>query len=299
MEQQHHSSDDISLQSFKDSVYQFLLLIFSFIKGSIAFIKKHFKTFLVYILIFGAAGTGFSLINKKTYKLRMTVVSTEFSRRIYSEQFVKLDKLIKTNSIQQLNRELKSNDDISKKLRAITCFDIYDEPLESDTSTKEREPFVVEVNVIDNSIADSLQNMLLNYINSNPYLTERKKVQYKIFEDKLRFVESEQRKLDSLKAEYNLFMNSSGNKAMFYNNAFNPSDLYAKSNEYQYQKDQINSWFGFEQLPLRVIDGFKPARKADSLSTTGIILLSLFAGAFIGFIVSGYKELDTAGKQTT
>lgn len=299
MEQQLHSSDEISLQSFKDSVYRFLLLIVSFIKGCIEFIKKHLKTFLIYMIIFGAAGAGFSFLNKKTYKLRMTVVPTEFSRRIYSEQFVKLNKLIKTNSIQQLNKELKGNDGISRKLSAITCFDIYNEPLESDTSTKEREPFVIEVSVIDNSIADSLQIMLLNYINNNPYLSERKKVQYKIFEDKLHFVESEQRKLDSLKAEYNLFMNSSGNKAMFYNNAFNPSDLYAKSNEYQYQKDQINSWFGFEQKPLRIIDGFKPARKADSLSTTVIILLSLLSGAFIGFIVSGYKELDTAGKQTT
>ncbi len=297
MEQKIQSSDDISLHAVKESVLRFLFLVYYFTSGIIGFFRRHILIFAFSTLLFVGIGAGISFLVKKTYELRMTVVPSEFSRRIYSEQFVKLDKLIKTNSIAQLSKELKSGSEIVKQLSGITCYDIYDESLATDTSTKEREPFVVQVKVFNNTISDTLQTLLVNYINNNPFLSERKKIQYKIFEDKLLFVEAEQRKLDSLKAEYNLFMNNSGNKAMFYNNAFNPSDLYSKSNEYQYQKDQINSWFGFEQQPLRVIDGFKPARKADSLSLLQLLVISFFAGFIIASLIAGFKEISSLSTQ--
>ena len=297
MEQNKQVSDDISLGSVQDSLLGFFLALYRFCNSFFGFTKRNIRTIIIPVIIIGLLGTGFALISPKVYKLKMTVIPTELSRKMYAEQFLQLDKLIKTKSHNRLTKELGLPLSTVQKLTQIKCTDLYEEPLLNDTTIYDRDPFMVHVQVIDNSIADTLQQALTNYINNNPYLISIKKIQERIYTEKLAFVESEQRKLDSLKVVYSNSLATAGNKAMFYNNAFNPAELYAKSTEYQYQKDQIYNWLGDIKYPLRIVDGFKPAQKADSLSKPVLILLSLIAGFFIGALLSGYKELGRLSKQ--
>jgi hypothetical protein len=209
---------------------------------------------------------------------------------------MQLDKLIKTKSYRELMKQLSANETTVQKLRGIQCADIYGVPLQKDTSTIQGDPFVITAVVSDISIAADLQNALLGFVNSNPYFINRKKVQAEIFTNKLVFIENELKRLDSLKMNYNSFLNSNNNKAVFYNNAFNPADLYQRSSDYQNQKDMLLSWLGLEKKSLRLMDGFKPAAKADSISRTGIILLALGIGLLAGIILAGYSELERFNK---
>lgn len=297
MEQNKLAADDISIGSVKDSLLSFCLVLYRFIHSFIEFIIRNIKVIAIPVFITGVLGGAFAFLSPKTYDLKMTVIPTELSRKMYADQFVQLNKLVKTKSYNRLTKELGLSEATVKKISQIKCSDLYDEPLLNDTMIYDRDPFVVNVKVIDNIIADTLQLALLNYINNNPYLVSVKKIQERIYTEKLLFVESEQRKLDSLKIVYNNSLATSGNKAMFYNNAFNPAELYSKSIEYQSQKDFIYTWMGENKYPLRIVDGFKPAQKADSLSKPIIIFLSLIAGSFIGLLIAGYKELGKLSKQ--
>ncbi|MFM9909498.1 MAG: Wzz/FepE/Etk N-terminal domain-containing protein [Chitinophagaceae bacterium] len=297
MEQRTNSADDISFSALIQSILRSLILLQSMTAGFFKFTKRHKTIIIVCTFIFTLIGVGLSFLNKKVYKLRMTVVPTELNRKIYANQFLQLDKLIKTKSYNQLTKQLNFDPNLCKKLKGISCFDIYNEPMLKDSLIDERNPFIVELSVFDFSIADTMQQALVNYINNNEYLADRKKVQEQILTDRLLFVENEQRKLDSLKSVYSNFMNVSGKNAMFYNNAFNPSELYTKSKEYQDQKDEVISWFGYEKKPLRVIDGFKPAQRADSISGFMLVVFSIFLGFFMGILFAGYRELEKLGKQ--
>jgi hypothetical protein len=299
MEQHKQTADDISIGSIRDSILSFLLIIYRFLHSFFEFISRHLKIILVTAIIVTILGTLLAFVSSKMYKLKMTVIPTELSRKMYSDQFDQLEKLVKTRSLSRLSKELKLPEKTVQKINQIKCTDLYDDPLLNDTTIYDRDPFIVHVRVYDNSITDTLQQALLNYINNNPYLLSLKKIQERIFTEKLVFVESEQRKLDSLKTVYNNFLASSGSKAMFYNNAFSPADLYTKSGEYQFQKDQIYTWMGENKYPLRIVDGFKPAQKADSLSLPIMIVLSFIAGFIIGILLAGYKELGSLSKQLT
>lgn len=297
MEQNKLAADDISINSIKDSLLSFFLTLYRLIKSFTDFVKGNLKTIVIPVFIIGLLGSVFAFVSPKVYNLKMTVIPTELSRKMYADQFLQLNKLIKTKSYSRLTKELGLPETTLKKLVTINCSDLYDEPLLNDTTIYDHDPFTVYVKVIDNSIADTLQLALINYVNNNPYLVSLKKIQERIYTEKLLFVESEQRKLDSLKIVYNNSLATAGNKAMFYNNAFNPADLYSKSTEYQSQKDFIYTWMGENKYPLRVVDGFKPAQKADSLSRPVIIILSLFAGFVVGIFIAAYKELGRLSKQ--
>lgn len=297
MDQKKQTVDDISLIAVKDSVLYFLLILQSLLKAFFDFLKRNAKKIVIPTLIATAGGVLFSFLNEKTYTLKMTVEPSEFSRRIYADQYMQLDKLIKTKSYSELTKQLSAKENVVQKLRGIQCVDIYGLSLQNDTSTVQGDPFVIAVTVSDISVAPELQNALLKFINSNPYFINRKKVQTEIFTNKLVFIENELKRLDSLKISYNSFMNSSNNKAVFYNNAFNPADLYQRSGEYQNQKDMLLSWLGLEKNSLRLMDGFKPAIKADSLSRTGIIFLALGIGLLAGILIAGYSELERFNKQ--
>ncbi|MFN5133916.1 MAG: hypothetical protein ACK5DG_01275 [Chitinophagaceae bacterium] len=297
MEQNKQSADEISIGSIKDSLLSFSLALYHLFQSFFDFVKGHIKTIALPVIILGMLGGALAFMLPKVYNLKMTVIPTELSRKMYSDQFLQLDKLVKTKSYSRLTKELGLSEAILKKITQIKCSDLYDEPLINDTTIYDRDPFVVYAKVIDNTIADTLQQALMNYINNNPYLVSIKKIQERIYTEKLLFVESEQRKLDSLKIVYNNSLATSGNKAMFYNNAFNPAELYSKSTEYQSQKDFIYTWMGENKYPLRIVDGFKPAQKADSLSKTFTILLSLIAGFVIGVLIAAYKELGRMSKQ--
>ncbi len=297
MENKVQNSDEISLHSVKESVLDFLLLLHTIFHSFFSFVFRNKKVIIISTLLFTLAGVGISFLNQKIYKLQMTVLPTEMNRKIYAGQFEELNKLVQTKSYQQLSKELKLAKGMCAKLRKISCFDIYGDPILKDSTRNEKEPFIIEVSVTDNTIGDTLQSALLSYINNNLYLSNLKKIQEFNYLEKLKFVESEQRKLDSLKEVYSNSLSSTVNKAMFYNNAFNPSDLYKKSSDYQYEKDMIFMWLGENKYPMRIIDGFKPALKPDSISAISLIILSTLAGFIIGICIAGNKELGVLSKQ--
>lgn len=296
-ERNNNNSDEITLRSVKDSFVNLLLAIYSVFLAGYSFFFRNKIIILICIILFAGIGFVFSMKVKQVYSLRMTVSHNDLTKRTYAESIDQLNRLAQSKSYKQLSHELNLDEAIAEKIRALETYNMYGDLLLKDTSNSRTLPFIISAEVFNNSIADSLQESLLIYFNNNKYLKARKEIQKRIFEEKLIFISSELSKLDSLKSQYNQFLGSSGKSAMFYNNAFNPAEIYERSSEYQEQKEFVISWLNNEYQTLKLIEGFKPViRPVDGLRER-IILYFALGGILIGFLLSALVELHKLSKR--
>ena len=84
---------------------------------------------------------------------------------------------------------------------------------------------------------------------------------------------------------------------MFYNNAFNPVDIYQRSNEYQVQKEFVITWLNNETQTLKAIVGFKPSIRPVDGKRDKIVLYFSLAGLLLGFLLGAVLELKKLSKR--
>jgi hypothetical protein len=227
----------------------------------------------------------------------MIVSHNELTKRTYAEAIEQLNSLALSRSYKQLSRELNFGEASAEQVKALRTYNMNGDLLLEDTSNSRNLPFIIKAEVFDNSIADSLQESLLIYFNDNKYLKGRKENQKRMFEERLVFISGELEKLDSLKRQYNQFLGSSGKTAMFYNNAFNPAEIYQRSNEYQQQKESVTTWLNNEYQTIKVIEGFKPAIRPVDGFKERIILYFILGGMLIGCFLGAFMELQKLSKR--
>jgi LPS O-antigen subunit length determinant protein (WzzB/FepE family) len=228
---------------------------------------------------------------KNAYKVSMIVEFTELNKKTFAEMFSQLNTLILTGSHDQLAQELLVPVSIARNIGFIETFNINNEPLFKDTSTRVNQTFKVVVSVNNNAITDTLQTALIRYLNNNPYLHQVKTSQKKIAEHKLAFIDSELTKLDSLKSEYNRFLANSKINSTFYNNAINPAEIYAQSSNLMNERERTLRWLELNASPVNVVSGFKMPAKPLSSSLQKWLILFGFGGLLIGFLVGLFREL--------
>ena len=297
IEQNRPDSDDITLSSIKKGLVGLLLVIYAILGSFYLFIFKHALVIIVCTVLMGGIGYVIAMRTRPVYSLEMIVKPSDLTKRTYAEAIDQLNELASSKSYKGLSNELKISEGNVRNIKRLNATNIDGEVLSKDTSSRTDLPFIVKAEVYNNSIADSLQQMLLNYFNTNDYLRERKVMQKKVFEEKLIFIEGELKKLDSLKEQYNRFLNTSGKSAMFYNNAFNPVDIYQRSNEYQVQKEFVITWLNNETQTLKAIVGFKPSIRPVDGKRDKIVLYFSLAGLLLGFLLGAVLELKKLSKR--
>ena len=297
IEQNRPDSDDITLSSIKKGLIGLLLVVYAILGSLYLFIFKHALVIIICTVLLGGIGYLVAMRTRPVYSLEMIVKPNDLTKRTYAEAIDQLNVLASSKSYKRLSDELKMSEGNVRNIKSLNASNINGEAMLKDTSSKMDLPFIVKAEVYNNSIADSLQQMLLNYFNSNNYLRERKQMQKRVFEEKLNFIVGELKKLDSLKEQYNRFLSTSGKSAMFYNNAFNPVDIYQRSNEYQTQKEFVLTWLNNETQTLKVIVGFKPSIRPVDGKKDRIVLYFSLAGLLFGFLLGAVLELKKLSKR--
>ena len=237
------------------------------------------------------AGYLYYLSKKKTFKLAMIVEFTELNKRTFAEIFSQLNTLILSGSHEQLAKELQIPLPVARSIGLIETFNINNEPLHKDTSTRVNQTFKVVVGVRNDRISDTLQGAIIKYLNNNPYLLRLKNSQKKTQLHKLMFIDSELMKLDSLKSEYNRFLSSGTNNSTFYNNAINPAEIYIQSSNLMGERERVVRWLDVNANPVNVINGFKMPVKPISASLQLLLLLFGLGGFILAFIIALFREL--------
>jgi len=286
-EKKYQSEDYITLSGFKKVMKAFLRDFFRFLSYTEFVLIKSWFLILAGLLIGLFLGYIYYISKPTVYKVSMVVEYSELTKKTYAEM---LDQLNKPGSSGPgLSAVLKIPQSIGGKVLFIDSQNMNSEPLNSDTSTKEK-LFKIIVELRDNFLSDTLQNAIVNYLNNNAYLKKLKEEKKKLYQGKLSFIDGELRKLDSLKLAYNKFLSTPNMSATFYNNAFDPANSYVQSADLADQKDIILHWLALETSAIYIIDGFKTTVSPQSISLTGALLILGSIGLLIGFLVGFMNE---------
>ena len=291
-EQNVNHEDQIYIPGIKNIIKQILGLFFWAFSFFALVANKNKLLLLCGLLIGLISGYIYYTTKPSFYKASMVVIHSELTKKTYAEILDQLDKLTSTGSQQRLAEVLNLPVELAGKILSIDAKNINDEPLREDTSSKIKQPFKILVELKSNEAPDSLQNAIIDYMNNSPYIKKLKQEQNKSYVERLLFIEKELSKLDSLKVEYTRFLASSRISATFYNNAFNPAEIYIHSNNLVNQKESILKMLKIDGAAISVVDDFKVPSSPQTPSLLIYLLLFGGMGLIAGFMLGSFSEAE-------
>ena len=291
-EQNIKHEDQIYIPGVKNIIKQILALFF-WAFSFFALVANRSKLLLLCGLLIGLISGYIYYSTKPTfYKTSMVVINSELTKKTYAEILDQLDNLTDPGSKQRLADELKLPVELAGDILSIDANNINNEPLREDTSSKIKQPFKIIVQLKSNKSAESLQNAIIDHMNNSPYIKRLKHEQNKSYRERIAFIDRELLKLDSLKDEYTRFLSSPRIAATFYNNAFNPADIYVHSNDLEIQKESLVKMLNIDATAISVVDGFKVPASPQTPSLLIYLLLFGGMGVIAAFILGSLYEAE-------
>jgi hypothetical protein len=292
---QNQSVDEINLPGFKKIIKQFFYFLF-WLWAFLASVLRRHKLLVIAGLLAGLLLGYIYYVSRPTYyKVTMIVQNNELTRRTYGEMIRQLNNQVRGGAKSNLAKALNTTDEIARRILFVEGRTMGDAPLISDTSTRTRQPFRIIAGLSDNQEVDTIQALLIRYLNNRPYLKTLREEQTRLYYDRLTFINAELQKLDSLENEYNRFLASSKISATFYNNAFNPADIYQQSYNLFNQREVTLRWLYIDKDAVTVIDGFKSPATPHSIVLIKAMVILGAAGFIIayllGFLIETKKKL--------
>lgn len=279
------SEEEINLLSIFSIVKNRFIYFLQFIKELISFSIKNIKTLLIFIILGVSISVGLFTLKKTVYISDLTI---SHSRLNNGECYAMINTLTKIRDNASSNdtilaEKLGIEAKMAKEIKSISC-KALNEALEKNykDSAFVLLPFKIEVNVYSTSILDSLQKGILNYLESNEYVSKRKKINREYLDKFEERIKEEIIAIDSLKiiVDKSIIPRSNGN-GIILGEPIDPVKVYQTGMELYKSQLNIN-----EQKELNnsfeIIVGFSPAIPASSLFLyiiTGFIT-SLILGLF-------------------
>ena len=281
------AEDYITLSGFEKSAKNFLRFFFWFLYylKTVLFKSKYYV--LTGLIIGLLLGYLYYVTRPVYYKVSMVVEFNELTKRNYAEMLDQLNKL--TGSTARLSKELNVSPEVAANITSFDSRNLNNDPLREDTSTRKYQSFKIILGLRSNEIADTLEKAVVNYLNNSPFLKKIKIEQKKITVEKLAFINSDLNKMDSLKVAYNNFV-SRPNMATFYNNAFNPAELYEQSALLAKERDILKRWLAMDTEAVTILDGFKATSSPQSIGLRNAMLILGSVGFLIGYLLGFMVE---------
>lgn len=297
-EHNNQNGDFISVSDLKNAALDFFVFIYKFCSFIWNAFKKSAAIVFLFALLGTAGGVGYFLMHQGSYKAQMIVKPNDLTKRTFYEIINNLNTLLVSKSYARLAYTLRVQEHSVRDILRLETTNMTDEPLEKDTSTLLGQPFKIIVHLRDNLVTDTLQNAIFGYLNNNAYLRRLKDGKKLIYQEKLAYINEEQKKLDTLKENYNKSLASSKMPTTFYNNALNPAELFIQSSNLANQKEKIQDWLNNESEAVVLIDGFKSAERPEEISLKSPVAIGLGIGLALGMLIallrSVKKSLSTA-----
>ncbi len=150
-------------------------------------------------------------------------------------------------------------------------------------------PFKIEVEVYNNSVLDTLQVKLLNYLENNPFALQKKKKDFDNLNGMLDKLERDITKLDSLKTKIEIgALPKTSGSYVFLGEQINPITVYDASNKLFNKKQEVQARMLFNNS-FNIIVGFTKKEKT-SIERLAILVTSVILGYLIGLIYLVQRE---------
>lgn len=285
----YNSDDYISLDQIKSIFYSFVKGIFFAVDYASGLITKYWMLFLMLVVM--GTGVGYLVKSIVTYNsdLSLLVKFNDLDPSTYLGIIKSLNDQAKSKAYDRLATELDIKKEDAQQITEISMDKPGKETWSAEDSATARTPFLITVTLRSIAAADAVQSAIMAFFNNNAYIKKLKEGQLAFYQDELVFVNSELRKLDSLKSEYNRSLNAGKNPTIYYN-AFNPADIYARSSTLMDRKQDLAIWFATQENAASLIIGVKQ-EKVSAKRSFGLVVWGFLIGVLLSFMIAIWQEL--------
>ena len=284
--------DPIHAISFSTLLTIVLRVLYNALKDLIGFCARH----RILIVLFVIAGISAGVVNFKTtpryYRVSAIVHSTGLSLQGYGQMLSNLNMLAESGSTELLSTSLHIRPVLAGKLRTVSATNMGGVDLRKDTSSIVDNSFIVQMTILDNKVADSLEAAILQYFNTNDYLQKLKADEEHINTEKLAFLDRELGKMDSLTDAYNKSLAVAKNPPTFYSSAMDPAQVYKQSAKYAEEKARVEKWLLQDKEPLVRIDGVKASVSPASTNLFQYLIVYTVVSFFIGCLIGAVFDIS-------
>ena len=266
----------------------FSRLLWIFFEASIQFIKDFLRFLYKNVILIGIClllGLAFGYFSYKvpehSYNVSMIVKCAEPGTDAFEEMIDTISRLITGETPKEVAAKLHTSPEISDALLSISSKALQSEEIQEDTQVSRSRFFAIEIKLKDFRMADTLQNLVLDYFNRNPYLANFQEEMIRLYERRLSLLDEEINALNGLRESYPYFLNKSERGPRLSNDKL--PDLTAisirLSDSYK-EKERIVEWL--QLTPASVV-------KIDAVTTAirdkGKLLKRMIAFGIASFIV--------------
>jgi hypothetical protein len=292
MSKEIHPEDNINISAIKSFLISLFRVFFYFLSFSALVCRT--RKFLLLAGLFAGLFWGmfyYYIAQTRHYQASIMILGTKMPPRVYAGILEQLNILAKSGSSDKLAGTLNLPRATADNIIYFDSRNMLREPLESDTSTKLNQTFEVLVGIKNGLTADSIQNAVVDYINSLPYLRELSRVQWINDSDYIETISTDLIKLDSLKTVYNRFIASSKISATIYNDAINPAALYGQTIPLLAERQRARREMYAENAAALLVDPIKVANTVHSKSLPFVLTISAFVGLLLAYVIGMLIEI--------
>jgi len=286
-------SDDISINSAKNYIKGVLIFYMSISEFIISSIAKYKKIVLLFSLIGAIFGVLISSLETPFYEAKATFYYIELNKKIYGEMLDKLRILAKNKSNKSLSKELGISEKEASEVIDIEGLNIAGSSLAEDI-TEVKLPFYIKVKLLDNTISEKVLVRLEAYLNSNPVgsqIITNNKIKLK---RRIIFLDSEIRKLDSLKTAFNYYLTHKEINSRNMLNNLSITEIFKKSEELFIEKTDLELTLP-NYKAVHILDKFviedKPITSKPLKELIQYLLIGLFTGIAMSVILNAIKKV--------
>jgi hypothetical protein len=224
---QEQDNEELSFKDFKKQAEQLRV----FIRMIAGLLWRSIRRYAIVYLLLLAGFLAFGYYQykaQKSFTAKASYIYSELPKKIYGEMMDKLQDMVKSGSYNQVARSLNMPPGQVRAINDISAQNIYGSRLSEDV-TEDNKTFYITVSADNNTVFDTLQPAIENYLNSNVLAVQTMTRKRTILEQKIAYLKTELVLLDSLKKAYTQSLSKSSAVVSATTNPFNPVELYEKS----------------------------------------------------------------------
>jgi hypothetical protein len=289
--------EDLDMLYVLRSVKNGILNIVRSITAIFAFSLKNIKVLLLFIIISTALCLGIFFLQKPYYTSTLSISHIRVENDYCYQMIANLNGYIDNKSNSGLTQQLGLDRGMAEKIISIKFLPLNENiAIRFADSVSVMLPFKVKVEVYDNSILDSLQNKILNYLETNEYARTRKDLEKLSLEKTEKRVDAEIIEIDSLKRLVNqgIIPRSSG-QGIILGEPIDPITIYKRGMDL-YERKLLLDKKKLLNNSFELMVGFTKSPKSSNSGQLLYICIGILLGYVFGLLWLAKKQLNGSDK---
>ncbi|PRY12317.1 hypothetical protein CLV24_10860 [Pontibacter ummariensis] len=286
---QRRYSDEVDIREIFDSIGRSIKSLVGLIEYCFKVALRRFKLIAFFVLLGLGLGYGAYKVTKAYYASTMTLVLADIRNDFVEDQLSKLTVAVEEDNFLAVSDMLDVSEDAARQIKKMEFSNLDAEIVEED-SVLTGSPFRIELSLYDNSLFDTMEPALANYLENNRYFSKLKRIKQREMEGMIAKLESEIESIDSIKTTVSSPRGPVN--GFVYGQPVDPTNLYRESVAMYRQKAELEA--ELDQLDnIQVVNGFAPR-----LKPTGPNLLKYLAvGGLVAFLIGLMVALNIENKK--